>query len=378
MDLVTGIVALFAGLTPLLLLLLLLGAVGSLVAVSFKFLVLKEFFGSFWDLIKELFALVIPTQWDSPKTLILLGAFSWFVSIFVGRTAQSIISFIGWFFLIGGIHWTMYAEKELKSILTINGLFIAPWITGALICYFLFGTVEGMPAIAFILWPCVSAVIAGLPKFIGSHSTTQTPIWVKPKPPDRQYLVNLALINLLLSCWIQLGFTTRQWLADYPTLENEDISNSAFVFQMEAPDQARSRGAEVLSRAEAELKANLQGQSWSQVERWLLNFDEQLQQIDQRIVNQLAPLKENNYWQVMGQILPGEYNIQLFSTWTGPSADAAGFHYTQVCQVARTAPPDVAGQPSTTAATMPPVGNAKVDCSPIQGPMRGQPNLSRP
>lgn len=377
MNPITLLTALLAGLGPLLFGLLIIGTIGGVAVLAFKFLVLKEFFGGFIDLLKDLFALIIPTQWDSAKTLIALGAFSWLVSLFVGSTAQNIIAFIGWIFLIGGIHWVMHAEKELKSILTINGIFIGPWITGALICYFLFGTPEGIPAIAYIIWPCISAVIAGLPKFIGSDGKTQTPIWTKPKPPDRQYLVNLALINLLLSCWIQLGFTTQQWLADYPTLQIEDVSNSAFVIQTQTPEQASSRGVDVLSRAEAQLKTNLQGQSWSQVERWLLDFNEQVQQMEQTVLNQLNQVKENSYWQVAGKILPGEYNVQLFSIWTGPSADSAGFHYTQTCQISRVAPVDVAGLPATTTTNVPQVGNAKVQCGPIQGPIRGQPeNIS--
>jgi len=377
MDLITRLTslfsALFTGLAPIFVVLIIFGVMGGLTVLAFRFLVLREFFGGIWSLLKELFAIVIPTKWDSAKTLIVLGAFSWFVSIFVGRTTQNIISFIGWIFLIGGIHWVMHAEKELKSILTINGIFIGPWITGALICYFLFGTTDGIPAIAYILWPCISAVVAGLPKFIGSDGKTQTPTWGKPKTSDRQYLVNLALINLLLSCWIQLTFTTRQWLADYPTLQNEDVSNSAFVFQTQSPADVRSRGVEVLSRAEAQLKANLQGQSWSQVERWLLDFNQQMSQIDQTVLNQMNQVQENAYWRVAGKILPGEYNVQLFSIWDGPSADSTGFYYTQTCQISRVAPADVSGLPSVSATTMPQVGNAKVQCNAIEGPVRGQP-----
>jgi hypothetical protein len=373
MNPVTIITGLLAALGPLLFLLVVLGALGGLTVLAFRLLVLREFFGGIWDLFKELFALVIPKQWDSARTLLMLGAFSWLVSVFVGRTTQSIIAFIGWFFLIGGIHWIIHAEKDLKAILTINGFFIGPWITGGLICYFLFGTTEGVPGIAYIVWPCVSAVLAGLPRFIGSDSKTQVPIWIKPKPLDRQYLVNLALINLLLSCWIQLLFTTQNWVTDYPTLQMENVSNSAFVIQTQSPEQLSSRGIEILSRTEAELKANLQGQSWSQVERWLLDFNQQMQRVDQTVLNQLNPMKENAYWQVAGKILPGEYNVQLYSIWNGPTADTAGFHYTQTCQITRVAPTDLAGLSSASATTAPQVGNARVQCSPMQGPIRGQP-----
>lgn len=374
MDFITRTIGFLIGLAPPLVLTILgIAALGVISLFAFRFLVLQKFFGELGGILKDLFGLVIPKKWDSPKTIILLGAFSWAVSLLVGSVVQSIIAFCGWIFLIAGVHWIMHDEKELKKILTINQIFIGPWLTGALICYFLFGTTEGIPPIAFVIWPGLSAVIAGLPKFIGSDAATQVPIWVKPKPGDRQYLVNLALINLLLSCWIQLGFTTRQWLADYPTLEYADFRNSPFMFQWDANPQASSRGVEALSRAEAEFKRNLQGQSWSQVERWLLEFDDQLGRLGESVLNQMSKARENSYWRISGQILPGEYNVQLFSVWEGPSANAEGFYYTQTCQISRVAPVDVAGQSSTTVAPLPQVGNAKVQCGPIEGPIAGQP-----
>lgn len=370
MNIITGLLALLAPILPII---IAIAVLGGLSLIAFRLLVLQQFFKEFWGVLRDLFGLLIPKKWDSPKTLILLGAFSWAVSLIVGSTAQNIIAFVGWIFLIGGVHWVMHDEKELKKTLTINGIFIGPWITGALICYFLFGTAEGIPDIAFIVWPIISAIIAGLPKFIGSHGATQVPIWVKPKPDDRQFLVNLALLNLLVSCWLQLGFTTRQWLADYPTLATADFSNSPFMFRTQPDSSASSRGVELLARTEAELKADLQGQSWSQVERWLLNFNDQLGVLQETILNQMGKFRENNYWQVQGKILPGEYNVQFFSVWNGPSASAEGFYYTQTCQISRVAPIDVAGQPGG-ATSLPTVGNAKVQCGPVEGPFQGQPN----
>ncbi|MDX2244635.1 MAG: DUF5357 family protein [Leptolyngbyaceae cyanobacterium bins.302] len=373
MDFLSQLFPILAGLAPIVIILIVIAALGALAFVAFRLLVLRRFFQEFGGILKDLFGLVIPKKWDSPKTLLALGAFSWAVSVIVGTTAQSIIAFVGWIFLIAGVHWVMHDEKDLKKTLTINGIFIGPWITGALICYFLFATTEGIPAIAFILWPVVSAMIAGIPKFIGSNSAQQTPIWVKPKPDDRQFLVNLALINLLLSCWLQLGFTTRQWLADYPTLQTANLSNSPFMIQLQSGSPTTSRGVEILARTEAAVKASLQGQSWSQVERWLLNFNDNLEQIEAMVMSQMSKAKENDYWQVQGQILPGEYNIRLASVWQGPSADAAGFHFAQTCQISRVAPVDIAGQTANTTAPLPAVGNAQVQCRPIEGPIEGQP-----
>lgn len=373
MEILTALSALLGGLAPIFVIFLLIAITGGIAVFAFRVLVIREFLISLTQFVRDLFALIIPTKWDSARTLIMLGAFSWAMSLLVGTTAQAIIAFVGWFFLIGGIHWVMNEEKELKKVLTINQIFIAPWITGGLICYFLFGTTDGVPAIAFVLWPCISAIIAGIPKFIGSDGAKKTPIWVKPKPGDRQYLINLALINLLLSCWIQLSFTTRQWLADYPTLQLADMRNSAFVIQSQPNAAATSRGTEILTRAEAQIKANLEGQPWSHVERWLLNFDDQLKQVETTALNQMNQTRENAYWRLAGQILPGEYNIQLNSIWRGPSADATGFHFTKTCQISRVAPIDLLKQPLTNPIPLQQVGNARVQCSSVKGPVKGDP-----
>ncbi|EKQ67948.1 hypothetical protein OsccyDRAFT_4247 [Leptolyngbyaceae cyanobacterium JSC-12] len=373
MEILAPILEFLAGLAPWILFLLLLAGAAGLAFIWVRVLILKNFFDQIGNLFKDVFALVVPKKWDSAKTLILLGGFSWFMSLLVGSVAQSIIAFVGWIFLIAGIHWVMHEEKGLKEILTINGFFIGPWITGALICYFLFGTRDGVPPIAYILWAPLSAVIAGIPKFIGTDSVLKTPIWVKPKPGDRQYLINLALINLLISCWLQLGLTTRQWLADYPTMQFDDFSSSAFVINLQPNNGASSRGVQVLNQAEAELKANLQGQSWSQVERWLLNFDTQLRLLEEDVFKRLPKTRENDYWTIFGKILPGEYNIQLISHWQGPSSNASGFHYTKTCKISRVAPMDVSGQLGNQGSTLPQVGNAKVECGQVEGPVKGEP-----
>lgn len=351
---------------------------GGLGYIAFNFLAIQKFFQEFGGLFKELFGLLIPSKWDSAKTLILLSIFSWAMSSIVSNRVQNIIAFIGWLFLMGGVHWVMHEEKKLKETLTINKIFIGPWITGALICYFLFATPERIPAIAYILWPIISAIIAAIPRFIGSDSVYQTPKWIKPKPEDRQYVVNLALINLLLSCWIQLGFTTQTWVADYPSLRADNLSNSAFVINTSSGDGNPSRAIDILTRAETEVKAELGSQSWSQVERWLLNFEEQVEQLESRVISQLPQARENNYWSLQGRILAGEYNIQLFSVWQGPSSDGVGYYYSKICQISRVVPADLTSQPTSATTPLPITGNSKVQCSPAEGPTRGQPDSKLP
>ncbi|MGQ9869498.1 DUF5357 family protein [Leptodesmis sp.] len=348
---------------------------GGLIWAYLNFAILIKIFSAIFDFFKQVFGVFIPKdkKWDSARTLILLAALSWLFSLFAGRIVQNIISFMGWLFLIPGIHWIMYEEKKLKELLTFNflgNLFIGPWVTGALICIFLFTTPDSFPPITLIIWPIVSAIIASLPKFIKAG-----PEYKLPDVGDRQYLVNLLLINLLLSCWIQLYYSTQSWLAQYPSLMTENLGNSSFFIRLQQ-GLTSSRGAELLERTEYNLKINLEGKSWSQVELWLLNFNERVQALGNSILDQMPQLAENSFWRVQGQVLPGEYRVKLYSVWQGPSADAQGYHYSKICNISRVTAEDVASQslPFGLPSVVPAVGSAKVQCEPVQGPFRGQPD----
>lgn len=349
-------------------------ASGGLIWAYLNLKILGEIFKGIFDFLQEVFGVFIPKKWDSGKTLILLAAFSWLCSIPAGRNVQNIISFMGWLFLIPGIHWVMYEEKQLNELLTFNflgNLFIGPWVTGALICIFLFTTPESFPSITVIAWPVISAIIASLPKFIKAG-----PEYKLPDVGDRQYLVNLLLINVLLSCWVQLYYSTQSWLVQYPSLRDENLGNSSFFVRLQQGLTGTPRGTELLDRAESNLKSNLEGQSWSQVELWLLNFNERVRALGSTALEQMPQLAENSFWRLEGQVLPGEYRVKLYSAWQGPSADAQGYHYSKICNINRVAAEDVAGQslPFGLPSVIPAVGSAKVQCEPVQGPFRGQPS----
>jgi hypothetical protein len=364
-----------AQLTAWLWLALLLGSIGGLGFLAFNLLAIQKLFQEFVAFLKDLFAIILPKKPDSAKALIWLSAFSWAVSLLTGPIVQNIIASIGWLFLIPGIHWLLHEEKQLKELLTLgkdkkNGIFLGPWITGALISIYLFTSPNRLPPITFIVWPCLSAIIAALPKFIKSG-----PTWKKAEVKDRPYLVNLMLINLLFSCWIQLCFSTQNWLNEYPSLAIEDFNNSPVVVSLQPQADANYRGMDILARMESQLTQNLEGQSWSQVERWLLNFDDQVNALGSTVIGQLPQLAENPLWQIGGRVLAGQYNVQLFTTWHGPTADTQPYYLTKTCKISQITPADIAGRtiPFGGNAATPLVGTAKVQCGPVEGPIKGEP-----
>ncbi|MEX0269429.1 DUF5357 family protein [Leptolyngbyaceae cyanobacterium UHCC 1019] len=363
-------------LVPLALLAIALLLVAPLGLFAFNFLAIKTLFEELRKIFQDIFKLIIPKKWDSAKTLIWLSVFSWAMSLPTRSFVQSFIAFCGWLLLIPGIHWLMHEEKKIKEFLTIEKILIAPWITGALICFFLFATPESLPGIMVISWPIVSAIIAALPKFIKSG-----PAYKVPDPPVRQDLIIMVLFNLLLSCWIQLCYSTQVWLAQYPSFQADDLTNSSFVVKTPSNESAVSQGFDILRQAETALKDSLQGQSWSQVERWLLNFDDRIRDLNEQIIDRLPPKAENAYWQVEGRVLPGEYNVQLFAVWKGPSSDNLGYHLAKTCQISQGVPVD-----RTPWQTLSPVGSASpntqvdtatVSCEPVTKRIKGQPDMAQ-
>jgi len=336
--------------------------------------------GSIFEKIRKF--LTPPTD-DSWQTLVWMSVFSWVVSLLVTNVIQILIASMGWVFLIPGIHWFMHEEKlklgggveiNVKKNLEFNKFFVAPWITGALICTFLFGGVlfEVIPSLAFICWPPISVVIAVLPKFIKIG-----PEYKKPDPAARQEIIILLLWNLLLSCWFQLYFSTQAWLREYPSLLADDLNKSAFVYKMETEEKPASRGVVLLERAEQSLKDALANQSWSQVEKWLFKLSPQLEGVRSNVMNQFPDIRENPFWRLEGAVLPGsEYKLDLYAIWQGPTVDAKGYYLTKTCQITRIADVRSAVLPlrrgsggDLTSATQ----RVRVECGPVSDRIAGPP-----
>lgn len=390
------IIAQLAGLASVPIWLLLLGLVVLLVGAALPFVPLflslniaKSIVSLVSDIYQSLKQILYPPKWDSWQVLIWISVFSWVMSMLPeSRFLQSLIASSGWLFLIPGVHWFLHQEKlkpatgpdiNIKKGLTFNNIFIGPWITGALVCIFLFGSLgEGLTRPGFVCWPPISAVIAALPKFIQMGPTYKIP----DKPGDRQNLVLLMLTNLVLSCWLQLYFSTQNWIAQYPSLLASDLSKSAFVVRLNTTEPALPKGALILQQTCDIIQTELQGQSWSRIERWLLELDQQLESIAADVLDSQVPMiEEYALWQLQGKVVPStEYALKLFALWDGPTVDGNGFHLSETVYFRRVPGARVAVTPSpgnakSKAAASP--GLAKVSCGGVQGPESGRPDLSR-
>ncbi len=276
--------------------------------------------------------------WASWQTFISLSVFSVIVAGLTNSPIQAIIANFGWLFLVIGVWWFTY-EPSVKKKLTFNGLFTGPWIIGAIVCLWLFGSWDGAPTPAsFISWPPVSALIWSIRRFIQSDPDKKTPTYTVPKADDRQDIVLMLLSNLVISCWFQLHFLLQDWLVAYPSIRSENFSRSAFVVELYPESKSSTGGINLLNAAEQTLKTQLEGKPWAEVERWL--SPEQLNQEIPRLAadaqKQMPRSSENNLWDLRGRVLPdSQYILELQAVWQGPSARTEGYYLTKACQISQ-------------------------------------------
>jgi len=303
--------------------------------------------------LEQVRALLTPPTWDSWQALIWISVFSWAVSsLAVTNSVQGIIASIAWIFLISGLHWAMHG-KEVAKRLTINKLFIAPWITGGLLSIFLFGGLfDRDPSYVFVYWFPLSALIAIVPKFIKNG-----PKFKKPEPSDRQEIIILLLINLVISCWFQLYFSTQQWAQRYPNLFPQTVDDRPPKPPSEPNQATQSVGVAFLEQADAGIKANLSGLPWSQVERWLINLNPNLVAISD--ASKLRTGTDTEPWRLEGRILSGqEYRVQLWAIRRDPQTKRDRDYLTKTCTITRNP-----GSSLTPASQ-----TASVQCGPVETP----------
>lgn len=295
-----------------------------------------------------------PPSAYSWQTLISLSFFSWLMSFLATELVQNFISCMGWIFLIFGVSWAT-TENPIK----IWGIPIGPWITGALVCIFIFGVWTGeVPPAAWVSWPIISAILASLRDFITDELRFKV-----PPPVSRQKLVILFGCNLLVSCWIQFHFLIQDWLRQYPSLLADDLRGSTFITQLSPQSAQRTTGASVLDSMGTQLQAQLENQPWSNVERWLLEIEKNLNVLKEKATTKLPRLEEDIWWSYTYQILSqgSGYDLQLQAVWQGPRSQPQEYALRKSCQITQV----YQQTNSSSDTTSEPIAVGRVSCQPV-------------
>lgn len=333
--------------------------------MSSLFALLRDLF--FINLIVNIWQRAKPPKTFSWQTLLYLSIFSAVMSL-LARTdyVKDALAALGWLFLTLSVAWALGGRKFRVPFFDID-IQPGPWVSGALYSIFIAASFPDLPdSVPWVVWPLISSAIASTTSFLKPG-----PALTIPKPSTRQNLLIVILANALLSCWIAFHFTVQDWLREYPSVANGDISRSTFVNELGFPGVQRrrqvSRGVALLNAAGDVLTERLDGRAWSETERFLLNLNSEMVQIQQQAQARLEEVNENALWQLRATVPPGtQYTVLMQALWQGPSSFSNGFYLTRACNVSRVASLLNRQLPPGTIAT-------QVSCGAISDPIENVP-----
>lgn len=284
---------------------------------------MKNFFITIFQYLREILK---PPQAFSWQTLIWLSVFSGIMSGLATDIVQQILAFCGWIFLILGVSWATTAELPF-----MGGIAVGAWLTGALICIFIFGIWSNeIPPIAYILWFPISAVLASVRHFFDGNLKI-----IEPDSDSKQKIIILIGCNLLIACWIQFYFVIESWSNQYPTITTDEITQSAFVQRFDQPSAMIPRGGLILNIMEKPVRDELTNKNWSQVEKWLLKYNDNLNKIHAQVNKNLSIIEEDKWWKFKYQLVSAiyGYKLTLSAIWTGPRSQTGEYYIEKACQI---------------------------------------------
>lgn len=276
-------------------------------------------------------AVLLPSRYFAWQTVIYMSLFSWLMSL-LARTVEAMAFTVGllatlsWICLALGVGWALEANKIRPF-----GVSIAPWVSGAILCLFLFGSWGGrwlQPAL--VSWPLVSFAVVAAPKLVSWDFNLKD-----PPGQVRQQLALLFCLSLLFSSWFQFYFRIQTWVRDYPSLVADSVENSAFVYRFPGQTVALPAGVNHLTVAEEMLREQVHNKPWPSVERWLLNLDGQRQAMERQVKSHMGldPSLEDSLWRIDFQPLSNGngYILKLWAIWSGPAANQSGYYLEKSC-----------------------------------------------
>lgn len=274
------------------------------------------------------------------QTLVLLGLFSWLVSMALeADQGAKAIAALGWVFITLGIGWAL---KEVKFEVLGFTFYPSPWIIGAMLCALGYWLSGGGASLYLTLWPLLSAALAVVPRFLKYRKNSLdlvNPFAPEPKKyaGDRQQLLLTVLLGILLSCWFQFHFLLQNWLAAYPSLQSDDFSRSGVVVNVSTDNPPVSRGFQLLSVLEPVLNQKFASYTWAQTEQWLASLQNQLPALQSELLVALPTGRraEDDLWNLQAQVLPSEpeYTVSFRQFWQGPGASPMGYFEQRVCRI---------------------------------------------
>ncbi|MGJ5675763.1 MAG: septal junction protein FraD [Nostochopsis sp.] len=291
------------------------------------------FIGDIYDNIKDLF---IPKRAFAWQTLIYLSIFSWLMSSLSTGFVKSAIALCGWALLVAGTAWY---TTENPVVISGTNMPIGAILTGFLVSAFAFRESEQEITIrTIVLWPTISALITAIPEFFegtGTEVSAQV-----PKIEDRQKIIILVAVCMVISCWLQFGFVVNKWLEEFPSLQTDNIKRT-FVQRTEPQLSKTPRnGGLILNKLEPIVKEQIANRPWSEIEQWLKSGNERVNSLGREVIEtSLREIDEKSLWRTEARISsldqknPDIYKLDLLSVWSGPTSTGREYYLRKTCRV---------------------------------------------
>ena len=321
---------------------------------------LVAFFKGVGDFLKNLQKLLIPPQIWHWQTFLLLSIFLLLLLLTIdavdsNRKAEvELISILSWLSLTFAVGW-------LTSQIKVGGVSLSPWITGVFICFLLYEKMESnLKYVAIVSWPIISVCIAAIILVLNSDAEAKEE---KVSALAKPGFVILILVNFLISCWLGLYFMIQVMVQQYPTMGEDNLSKSTFVYRFINPSINEYRGAKILNLMEAKLKADLGSQKLGlSVPKMKLR----LQTIKDEVTQEISKVKEDDFWQLQTPIVANQsgYELELHLIWQGPTAKDESYYLSKSCKIGEKVGQKISGSTSQNEAVPIIVGN--VECDAVQ------------
>ena len=289
----------------------------------------------FQDLNAQLRQLLVPKDIFAWQTLLLLSLFSLFIAGALdtvegaSQLAISLLTNLSWIFFTAAVWWGLSEAKSLK----VADFHIGPWITGAVLCLFLFRPwlSEFRLRWAISSWPIISTGVMALPHYLNWELEFKP-----PKDAVKKTLIMTLLVNLLLSSWISFHFRIQDWVRSYPSLLVRSLDESDFVVDFVIDRQQPSQGVALLEGMIREIEKDLDNQPWYQTERWLYTRQIELESALKETLRSLEAPDEQVLLQVEAPAptqSDQSYLLSLKAIWSGPMARNGAFDLEKICKI---------------------------------------------
>ncbi|MDJ0553518.1 MAG: DUF5357 family protein, partial [Microcoleaceae cyanobacterium MO_207.B10] len=272
------------------------------------------------------------------------------------KAEVDLISILSWLCLTFAVGWLTNQKPFV-----IRGISLSPWITGGFVCFLLYEKIESsLKYVAIVSWPIISVCIAGIILVLNSDAEAKEQ---KVSALAKPGFVILILVNFLISCWLGLYFMVQFMVLQYPTMGEDDLSKSTFVYRFINPSINEYRGAKILNLMEAELKTDLGSQKLGlSVPKMKLR----LQSIKDEVTQEISKVKEDDFWELQTPIVANQsgYELELHLIWQGPTAKDDSYYLSKSCKIGEKVGQQSSGSTSINEAV--PIIVGDIECDSVQ------------